>query len=152
MRLLTASLLVFGIFEAGTSIAATAPNTALFKNISGKVLVNTGDGYASASPAMKLKAGDTVMLGENATASIYFPSAKCAAVLPKASVTTITGADMCQQAMAPAGDGPIITPANSGPPPVGEIPPLFIAGGIVVLSAAALIDGFSHNSKPLSGP
>jgi hypothetical protein len=153
MRLLSASVLVLGMLGSATCFAGASPDAAMLRNVSGKVRVNTGEGFVPAAPSQLLKAGDSVLLGSNGAASIYFPDANCTAVLPKSMVTMVTGADMCQQALLPDADvAPVITPANSGPPPQGEIPPLFIAGGIVVLSAAALIDGFSHNSSPVSSP
>jgi hypothetical protein len=155
MRVISTTVVMLGMCVSSVAFATNVPdpNIAIFQTLSGKVLVNSGDGFVAASPALRLKAGDTIMLGGDASAKLYFPEAKCTATLPKAAVTTMTGSEMCQQAMLPEAVGStIITPARSTPRPQGEIPPLLIAGGIVLLSTAALIEGFSNNSSPVTKP
>jgi hypothetical protein len=166
MRVISIPVLLFGMCVSSGAFSANAPipEIAILKTQSGKVLVNSGDGFVAATSEVRLKTGDTIMVGTDAVAAVYFPKAKCTAPLATAMVTTVTGSDMCQQAQQSkipvsgihvSGTAPIINPVNSGPPPQGEIPPLLIAGGIVVLSAAALIDSFSHNSSastPVSAP
>jgi hypothetical protein len=155
MQIFNVTTLVLGICVSNAAFAANTPDPAIaiFKHLSGKVLVNSGDGFVAASPALRMKAGDTIMIGPNASADLYFPEAKCMATLAKATVATITGPEMCQQALGPdAAGSPVITPANSGVPPQGEIPPLFIASGIVLLSTAALIQSFSEKNTPVTAP
>lgn len=155
MRVIYATAVMLGISGSGAVFAASAadPGIAILKDVSGKVLVNAGQGYSQTETIAHLKPGDAIMVSADASARLYFPKEKCSVALAHATITTVTGPEMCEQAALPSAFAtPGISPANSGPPPQGEIPPLLIAGGIVLLSAAALIDGFSNNSSPVSGP
>ena len=160
MRILTATFLVLCV--SGTAMAGpkTTPENAILRNVTGKVLVSTGQGYETAMRGTVLQPGDSVMVGANGMAKLYFPKAKCQAQLPPGQITTISGPSMCQQSLVPAAIVPnetqmVITPARSSPPVAGEIPPLLIAGGILIAGTAAAIDAFSHNnssSPPVSAP
>jgi hypothetical protein len=161
MRLLSTVFLTLSIVAPGVANAAGTPppETAVLQNLSGKVLVNAGNGFTTASSDSAVKAGDSLLLGADGFAQLYFPKTKCTALVPAAKVTVVTGSDMCQQAFLPKatstpGANVNITPANSGPPPQGEIPPLLIAGGIFVIGTAAAIVAFTENNStsPVSKP
>lgn len=98
----------------------------------GKVVVNTGNGYAPVANLTLLKEGDTVMVGENGGAIIIYLDTKCRVRLPAKTVTTISLPDPCKKAavLPPAGGGLIAQPVTWI-----ALGGLAFAGGIAVLIA-----------------
>ena len=66
--------------------------------MSGKVLVNTGNGYAPVPDMTLLNEGDTVMVGDDGSAIIVYLDTKCRVRLPASTVTTISLPDPCKSA------------------------------------------------------
>jgi hypothetical protein len=155
MRLISTVVLCLSMVAPGVATAAGTPpsETAILRDLSGKVLINVGKGFIAASADSAVKSGDSLLLGPDGFAQLYFPKAKCTALVPAAKVTVVTGSEMCQQAMLPKtvldpAANAIITPAHSAPlPPAGEIPPLLIASGIFVIGTAAAIAAFTEKNS-----
>src|SRR5262245_50634211 len=76
-------------------------------DMKGKVLVNTGNGYAPVANLTLLKEGDNVMVGENGSAIIIYLDTKCQVRLPAKTITTISLPDPCKTAavLPPAAGG-----------------------------------------------
>jgi hypothetical protein len=131
------------------------------QGVSGKVLVNTGKGFKVAAADTVVGAGSEVFLADGASATVHFNGANCDVVLAPTNVTRITDEKMCQPAtvntaMFRGTDGDfVITPVNGtylapAPAASGAISPLFIAGGIFVVGAAALSQSFLENEDPVT--
>ncbi len=119
---------IAGAFCALANVAfaesPTAP-VASVMDLSGKVMVNAGQGFAPASQALALKAGDRLLVGENAFATLSFKT--CTVSLTKPTVFTVSDTPPCDGALVqPVADlpgGGAYPPGGAGLPPVGGIPP-----------------------------
>ncbi len=134
------TLPTFSAFSAETPVAS-------FKNITGKVLVNTGNGFVPATPSLELQSGNKVLLGDNSSAKILFIQNGCSLELIPAAVTTITDSSMCQQA------GLTITPTHSKPTPPG-VRPVFVGTAFFAATLATVVYAAATNDDdtPVSGP
>jgi hypothetical protein len=156
---------------ATTSSVYAASSTAVLLNSTGKVLINSGNGFEPAISETRIKAGYDVFVAENSSATIHFNMGNCNVVLAAGSVTRITDASLCQETLAtqdlPMGmrgllDDVVITPVNGyvapPPPPValGLISPYAIAGGFLAVGATAFTFGVLEKDPvkpaPTSGP
>lgn len=120
--------------------------------VQGKVLVNVGKGFVAASEGQSLKAGDRIMVGKDATASLWLKDANCTLALPAQHVTLLRKGMSCQAAsLVP--DGPVhIVPASSDGQPSGVIDPRLIAGGIFLIGTGAVILSTHMKDTPVSSP
>jgi hypothetical protein len=151
-RHLMAILVGVAAISAGSPSHAN-PSTATLLGVSGKVLINDGKGFKVAAPDAILNQGSDVFVDENSSATIHFNTGNCNVLLAAGSVTRISDASMCQEAMIneslPNGlrgviDDVVITPVNGyaapPPPPVGAgfISPYAIAGGFLAIGATTI--------------
>jgi hypothetical protein len=152
-RPLIAILLSAAAVWAASPSHAT-PSTARLLGVSGKVLINSGNGFKAAAPDAILSLGSDVFVDENSSATIHFDTGNCNVLLAAGSVTRISDASMCQQAMTfeplPNGlrgviDDVVITPVNgyAAPPPppsvgAGFLSPYAIAGGFLAIGATTI--------------
>jgi len=116
--------------------------------MSGKVLVNMGNGYLQVPDMTLLREGDMVMVGDDGGAIIVYLDTKCRVQLPARTVTTISLPDPCKTAPVPVTGGgssfvasPITWIALGG---------LAFAGGIALLIANH--DGDNGDSDTISDP
>jgi hypothetical protein len=122
--------------------AVAAEQSFQLLDISGKVLVNSGKGFAPAEANQALNEADQVFVGKNAVARVSIPEIGCTATLPENKVSVMNAKALCKD--------PKITPAAYEGVP-GEIPPVVIVGGIVAISAGAFIYALTEDGTPVSG-
>jgi hypothetical protein len=150
----TAAAFAAGL-AASVSIAHSGTDSAFLLGVTGKVLVNTGNGFQTVQPAITIQSGYDIFLAEGASATIHFNEANCEVTLSDARVTHITGPSMCTQAAVPKSglqtmrgsetEDVVVTPTNGtyvtvAPAVAGEISPYFIAASIFAINSLAFID------------
>lgn len=140
---------------ASTSFAA-ASGIAEITSVSGKVLVNKGDGFQPVSGFVSLNAGDAVMVGEESVAAISYATG-CTVTASPASVVTITEVAPCAAGNVVGTAGAVFvqptadySPAAAG---VSLLPLLLIGGavvggGILIASGALSDDGGGVSGAP----
>jgi hypothetical protein len=163
--LLTTLLTATMIFAASPAMANSSAVTIL--GVTGKVMVNLGNGFEPALPDTVINQGTEVFVAENSSAIVRFNAGNCNVLLAAGSVTRITDASMCQQASLssplPQGmrgliDDVVVTPVNGyappPPPPVapGFISPYFIAGGFLAVGTATVAFSVLQHDQPAPVP
>jgi hypothetical protein len=123
---------------------ALANEVVEISEMSGKVLVNMGNGYVQVPDMTLLSEGDTVMIGDDGGAIIVYLDTKCRVRLPARTVTTISLPDPCKAAPVVTGGGSSFV---SSPVTWIALGGLAFAGGI-----ALLIANHDDNSDPVSKP
>jgi len=73
--------------------------------VKGKVLVNSGNGYAAARTGMPVNEGDSVMVGVAGSATVVYAESGCELALKPASLTTISALNPCDLKIIPASSG-----------------------------------------------
>lgn len=138
---------VAGLMFAGASSLAAAQDTpaglATLSKADGKVMVDKGTGYVSATPNTPLNQGDRVITLGGSGAEIVFADG-CRAQLQENHMMVISAEQGCKAAIAkvtPGGAGA----AGSGTP-VGQIAGPLLAAGIVIGVAA----NWEDNDTPIS--
>jgi hypothetical protein len=87
---------------ACASVEALAEPVVEISGMSGKVLVNIGNGYIPVPDRTSLDIGTKVMVGQNSRAYVTYLGTGCRVELPPGSVATITLPDPCEaSALAP---------------------------------------------------
>jgi hypothetical protein len=130
---------------AGEALAAD--EVVEISEMSGKVLVNTGNGYAPVPDMALLNEGDTVMVGDNGSAIIVYIDTKCRVRLPARTVTTISLPDPCKNSAAiPQASSSFV----SQPVTWIALGGLAFAGGIALLITSH--DNEEGNPTAISGP
>jgi hypothetical protein len=135
--------LVSGLLAIGflCSPVQAQGDTVQLIEVSGKVLVNTGKGFAPAVEGQSIGNGAKILVGENAFARISGP---CDLTLPEKRVTSIDLKTMC--------DDVTITPTASNPAP-GGIPPVAVGLGFVaIVAGTAILATATDNDDPVSAP
>jgi hypothetical protein len=121
-----------------TSFAA---NVAVVGDVSGKVLVNKGEGFLPVSGTLELNAGDRVMVGQDSFATLTY--ANCAVSLSSPSVVAVTEKPNCD----------VVTPTADFAPAAFPLP--IILGAVVVGTVVTYIAtdrfGTKKKNKPCSG-
>src|SRR5262245_17351588 len=78
----------------------------------GKVAVNSGDGFVSVKPGLELKSGDQILVGDESGASIYYSATACTVKFAPSSINMVPEAAPCQDGEKVVVLGsPIIEPA-----------------------------------------
>lgn len=131
---------------AGQALAAN--EIVEISEMSGKVLVNTGNGYAPVPDMSLLNEGDTVMVGDDGSAIILYIDTKCRVRLPAKTVTTISLPDPCKRAAIP--------PAGAASSLVAQPVTWIALGGLAFAGGIALLianhDNEQGNPPPVSLP
>jgi hypothetical protein len=83
--LLTAAVLTTSSLAAG--------NVAVVGDVSGKVLVNRGEGFVPVAGSLQLNVGDRVMVGDNSFATLSY--AECSVALAKPTVVSVAAVAPC---------------------------------------------------------
>ena len=112
---------------ACTSVAALAEPVVEISDMSGKVLVNIGNGYIPVPDRTSLDVGTQVMVGQNSKAYVTYLATGCRVELPPGSVATITLPDPCEASG--------VAPQESGVSYSRTLPWIAIGG----LAAAAIV-------------
>jgi hypothetical protein len=145
MRLFGAVALSLALASASVQAATMVAQVG---NFHGKVLVNQGEGFVPVSGPLSLKAGDTVMIGEESFATVSY--GECSVALTSPTVFSVTKAAPCAEGATVASvDGVFIAPTADMNPagcagfmcgaPAGLLPLVLIGGaaatvGIVVVA------------------
>jgi hypothetical protein len=143
MRLLTAT----AALVLGTTIAYAAENpVAVLSDVSGKVLVNQGEGFVAAVGDIQLFAGDRVMVGDQSFAVVSYKD--CAVSMDKPSMTTVSK-EACEAAViSPVAD---IDPAPQGYAPLAGLPLAFLLPvGAVAIGGVLIATGVLGNDDSAS--
>jgi hypothetical protein len=115
----------------------------------GKVLVNTGNGYAPVPDMSLLNEGDSVMVGDNSGAIIVYIDTKCRVRLPAHTVTTISLPDPCKSAV-------VVPPAGAGASLISQPLAWIALGGLAFAGGIAFLitdhDNEEGNPSAISGP
>jgi hypothetical protein len=123
--------LVIGALSA--AILASASGQALaepvveISGMSGKVLVNIGNGYIPVPDRTSLELGTKVMVGQDARAYVTYLATGCRVELPPGSVATVTLPDPCAAAA--------LAPQESSVSYSSSLPWIAVGG----LAAAAIV-------------
>lgn len=88
---------------ATSSLALAAQSVAVVQGIGGKVLVNKGEGFVPVLDTMQLSVGDSLMVGDESSATLAYGD--CSVVLSKPTVLTVTDKAPCAGA-----EGVFVTP------------------------------------------
>lgn len=117
---------------SSAAFAEVAAGVATITDVSGKVLVNSGEGFVQATANMVLKASDRVFVGEQSLATVSYQS--CAVLLDKPTVVEITADGGCNAATS-------IQPVADVYDPSAGAPVAAAAGiaPILLLSTAAVV-------------
>lgn len=134
----TLAAAVAGLMFAGASSLATAQDAtaslATLSKADGKVMVDKGTGYVSATANTPLNQGDRVITLGGAGAEIVFADG-CRAQLQENNMMVISAEQGCKAAIAKVTPGAAGTGAGAGTPP-GQIAGPLVAAGIVIGVAA----------------
>jgi hypothetical protein len=131
---LMASLVAFA------SVSQAANNVAVIADVSGKVMVNTGEGFKPVAGSFALGAGDKVLVGENSFATISYT--ECAVSLSKPTVFSVTKTAPCLAGeKSAAAEGMFITPAADPYVPPFPWPVIVLVGvGTTAIACAVACD------------
>jgi len=132
-----------------TSMAghAWAAEVVEISEMSGKVLVNMGNGYMQVPDMTLLNEGDSVMVGDDGGAIIVYLDTNCRVRLPARTVTTISLPDPCKSSAAvPRASSSFVSQPVTWIALFG----LAFAGGVAFLITDH--DNEEGNSTPISGP
>jgi hypothetical protein len=96
-----------------SSVAFAVEPVATLSGISGKVMINQGHGFVHSVQASGLNIGDTVFVGEGATAVVTYLDKNCSVSLNKPNTLTISAKPVCTAGDTVAAiDGAFVTPVN----------------------------------------
>lgn len=148
MRLFGAVALSLALASASVQAATMVAQVG---NFHGKVLVNQGEGFVPVSGPLALKAGDTVMIGEQSFATVSY--GECSVALTSPTVFSVTKAAPCAKGetiasaegafIAPAADmDPGCTGIGCGAP---ALLPLLLVGGAA--ATVGIIIVATHKKK-----
>jgi len=128
IRLVTSAVAVFAL--------ASAASAATLSDVSGSVLVDSGQGFKKVSAASDVPVGSRVMVTRGGQAMLAYADG-CKKTLAANSITTVVKSGACADSAQVAAQG--------GGGGLGLTPTTVIAGGVVVGGAAAIIVGASQN-------
>lgn len=156
MNILNKSLVAMFGFCMMSATALADLGIATISDVSGKVLVNAGEGFVPAAADMVLKVGDRVFVGEQSLATLSYE--KCAVLLDKPAVVTVSADGGCSVATSvqPVADVyyPSGTPGAAAPAPaLAGLPLVLLTAGpiLAVTCAVACNKLFKDNENGLSG-
>jgi len=132
-----ATLALFGIISVSHGALA-----AELVKLEGKVSVNRGDGFEPAKQGMVLKAGDKVLVGEDAAASLVYADPGCVYEIAPASVVTVSEVGPCIPGQSLAeGKSVLVTPTQGTPGDDDDpdLTPLYIMGGGAIVGTVAFM-------------
>lgn len=138
---------------SSTTALASAP-VAQVHNVSGKVLVNQGEGFVPASEGLSLKHGDKVFVGKDAAASIDYLAANCSVDVASSSVVAIQDKAPCAEGENVAAVDSVFVNAaatGGGGGYATFVIPTFIVGTGAIFTAA-VIHQHRHRNRPVSSP
>jgi hypothetical protein len=143
MRAFGAMALSLALASASVQAASMVAHVGDFH---GKVLVNQGEGFVPVSGPLALKAGDSVMIGEESFATVSYN--ECSVALTEPTVFIVGEKAPCVKGEKIAAlQGAFISPAGHSYASQGV--QYAVIGGILAASLAAI--ALSGNSKPASG-
>jgi hypothetical protein len=117
------------------STSFAAGNVAVIGDVSGKVLVNKGEGFLPVVGSLELNAGDRVMVGQDSFATLTY--SECAVSLASPTVVAVAEKPNCD----------VITPTADFAPAAFPLP--IILGAVVVGTVVTYIatDRFGTKKK-----
>ncbi|MCX5480760.1 hypothetical protein OSH08_17305 [Kaistia geumhonensis] len=128
IRLVTSAVAVFAF--------ASAASAATLSDVSGSVLVDSGQGFKKVSATSDVPVGSRVMVTRGGKAMLAYADG-CEKSLAANSITTVVDSGACAQSSQVA--------AQSGGG-LGLTPTMVIGGGVVIGGAAAIIIGASQDN------
>jgi hypothetical protein len=137
-----------------TSSLHAATMVAQVGNFHGKVLVNQGEGFVPVAGPLSLKAGDTVMVGEESFATVSYT--ECSVSLSEPTVFTVGEAAPCAKGEKVASvAGAFITPTADMDPGCSSafcatpaLLPLLLIGGAAATVGIIVVATKKKNSSP----
>ena len=149
MRSVLKSAVVAAALASMAGQALAEQEVVEISDMSGKVLVNMGNGYISVPNQTLLREGDAVMVGDDGEAIIVYLDTKCRVKLPARTVTTISLPSPCKAAVP-------IPQASSGASFASQ-PLVWIAvGGLAFAGGIAYLvtdhENEEGNPSAISGP
>jgi hypothetical protein len=102
----------------GTSVAAES--TGIITKLSGKVLLNQGNGFKPADTNLELKTGDTLMVGIDSAAQVFSSAQGCSADFSTPDVVSIGGSLPCVDPANPKSNN---SSSGGSSPSVGSLVP-----------------------------
>jgi hypothetical protein len=135
-----------GVLGWGPS-AFAAEQPIIMSGLSGKVLINQGEGFVTAANGLALRAGDKVLLGLEGTATLAMAKGKkqCEMDLPSGAVTVVDPNQIC----APKADGAVITPTAAQV--VSPLPGYLVAATYFVVGTTTFTYSQLQDDEPASG-
>jgi hypothetical protein len=148
MRLFGAVALSLALVSASVQAATMVAQVG---NFHGKVLVNQGEGFVPVSGPLSLKAGDTVMVGEESFATVTYNN-KCSVALSSPTVLSVTDKAPCAKGENVAAiDGAFVAPTFA-PPPAFVLPLILVGGAAATVGIVVVATKKKSSSPAVSGP
>lgn len=145
---------ILALLLAPASAWAAEP-AAFLATSTGKVLVNQGQGYVALAPQSPLKAGDSILVGQNSTAVVAYEG--CTIALDTPIVFAVPGAAPCTTGTLLPAPGDTISPAGFqfATPAVANMPLTGIVMGVAVAGVGTVIvvnAATAEQRHPVSAP
>lgn len=141
-----------------SSHAFAANPVAQLDVMSGKVLVDQGQGFVAATKGLSINAGDRILVGEEGSADIRYLKAECVISIAPASVMSVQANAPCLQSETTASiDSAIIAPASVTGAVAGAnyayfVVPAFVAAVGSAMTWQVIEEKRNDNDLPVSAP
>jgi hypothetical protein len=133
---------LLSVVAFGTS-ALAGTGVATISDVSGKVLVNQGEGFVPVAGSIELNAGDRVMVGDDSFATVTY--ADCSVSLSKPTVMAVSAEANCSDV--------VITPTADVPVAAGyPILPIVAVTAVAVGGIILIADPFKNKKNGTSAP
>jgi hypothetical protein len=146
------TLLVLATVLSNVSMAYAQGSVAVMSGSVGKVLVNSGKGFAPVSGMVSLSVGDTVMVGKDSSASISYNTG-CTVNAGASSVVSVLEKAPCAKGQALlTSDQMFVTAAAdvdpvAGPAPFLPLPILLVGGAAATVGILVAAGAFKKKNK-----
>jgi len=143
MKIVTALLLASALMTAGQ--AAAQSTEATLQDLSGKVLMNKGDGLVSGKAGAALVDGDRIVTLDKSGARIVFPDG-CGVTLEENMIFVINSQLGCKA--APVATNQPVAPGLTTPTQGLILGTAYVGGGALI--GNSIFNNNHHNNRPIS--
>lgn len=149
---------ILSVSLASASALASSP-VAQVELLTGKVLVNQGQGFVPAKQGQALMAGDRILVGKDGAASVTYTAAGCSVDVAQATVLSVQAKAPCTEGQNVAAVDSVFvnaaraTGANEGGAPyVHIVVPAFLVGAGSIFTFATIHQHNQRHHHPVSRP
>ena len=128
-----------------------AAGVAELSSVSGKVLVNSGEGFVAATAETVLTPGSQIMVGEDSSAVLSYLGSDCKVEVAPASVLTVAEAAPCVAGQTVGAiDGVFVTPVADIDVPAPVVLPILplLLGAAAIATVGFIVLGEEEASTP----